>query len=44
MRIVDRPRFEWLSVMLDCACHFFHGETVKCFTDLAARFKLNNLH
>ena len=44
VRIVDRPRFGWRGVMLDCARHFFPAATVKRFIDLAARFKLNRFH
>lgn len=42
--IVDRPRFGWRGVMLDCARHFFRAATVKRFIDLASRFKLNRFH
>ena len=44
VRIVDRPRFAWRGVMLDCARHFFPAATVKRFIDLATRFKLNRFH
>ena len=43
-RIVDRPRFSWRGVHLDCARHFFPVETVIRFIELASFHKLNRFH
>ena len=38
------PRFEWRSVMLDVARHFFGPRDVERFVDLIARYRFNGLH
>lgn len=44
MRVVDRPRFAWRGMMLDCCRHFFPKEFVKRFIDWLALHKLNRFH
>jgi hexosaminidase len=43
-RILDRPRFEYRSVMLDVARHFWTADEVKAYIDALAQFKINHLH
>ena len=40
----DAPRYEWRSVMLDVARHFFGVDDVKRFVDVIARYGFNRLH
>ncbi|NYH78311.1 hexosaminidase [Actinopolyspora biskrensis] len=42
--IVDKPRFEHRSAMLDVARHFFEVEQVKSYIDQIAQYKINYLH
>jgi hexosaminidase len=43
-RVVDRPRFSWRGVHLDCSRHFFSVDTVIRFIELASLHKLNRFH
>jgi hexosaminidase len=43
-RIVDKPRFGWRGLMLDCARNFFRVEFIEKLLDLAALHKLNVFH
>ncbi|MGJ7908526.1 beta-N-acetylhexosaminidase [Actinopolyspora sp. H202] len=42
--IVDKPRFERRSAMLDVARHFFEVGQVKTYIDQLAQYKINYLH
>ncbi|SDQ35784.1 beta-N-acetylhexosaminidase [Actinopolyspora saharensis] len=42
--IVDKPRFEHRSAMLDVARHFFDVDQVKRYIDQIAQYKINYLH
>lgn len=42
--IVDKPRFEHRSAMLDVARHFFEVDQVKRYIDQIAQYKINYLH
>jgi len=43
LTIVDKPRFKWRGMLLDCCNHFYTFETVKKFIDLMAMYKMNTL-
>ena len=43
-KIWDRPRFEYRSMMLDVARHFFPPTSIKRLIDLLAIFQFNHLH
>ena len=43
-RVLDYPRFEYRSAMLDVARHFFSVEQVKRYIDLISLYKINHLH
>lgn len=42
--ILDRPRFSWRGMNLDCGRHFMEKEFVKRYIDLLAYHKMNVLH
>jgi len=42
--IVDRPRFSWRGVHLDCARHFLPVHTVLRLLDLSSLHKMNRFH
>ncbi|WP_019854484.1 beta-N-acetylhexosaminidase [Actinopolyspora mortivallis] len=42
--IVDKPRFEHRSAMLDVARHFFGVDQLKRYIDQIAQYKINYLH
>jgi hexosaminidase len=42
--ILDRPRFSWRGIHLDCARHFFPVDTVLRMIELASLHKLNRFH
>ncbi len=44
VEIVDRPRFRWRGLHLDCGRHFFDVDTVKRYVDLLSRHKMNSFH
>lgn len=44
IHIIDKPRFRWRGVHLDCARHFFPKEWIKKLLDVAASYKLNTFH
>jgi len=44
LTIVDRPRYRWRGMLLDCCRHFMEPETVKRCIDLLAYHKMNVLH
>lgn len=44
VRIVDKPRFSWRGMLLDCGRHFMDKEFVKRYIDLLAYHKMNVLH
>ncbi|PSQ24412.1 hypothetical protein BRD01_04050 [Halobacteriales archaeon QS_8_65_32] len=43
-RVLDYPRFEYRSAMLDVARHFFSVEQVKCYINLISLYKIYHLH
>lgn len=43
-RVVDRPRYPWRGLMLDCSRCFLHVDFLRRYIDLMARYKLNVLH
>ncbi len=43
-RIVDRPRFRWRGLNLDCVRHFMTKDFVKRYIDLLAYYKFNIFH
>ncbi len=44
LTIVDKPRFSWRGLNLDCCRHFMTKEFVKRYIDLLAYHKMNVLH
>ncbi len=44
LRILDRPRFAWRGMLLDCSRHFFPKEFVKRWIDILALHKMNVFH
>jgi len=44
LEIVDRPRFKWRGLLLDCCRHFMSKDFVKLYIDLLAYHKMNTLH
>ncbi len=44
VRIVDRPRFGWRGLMLDCSRTFLPIEFLRKYVDLCAFYKMNVLH
>ncbi len=44
VQIMDRPRYRWRGMLLDCGRHFMTKEFVKRYIDLLAYHKLNVLH
>ncbi len=44
VRIVDKPRFAWRGLNLDCCRHFMTKDFVKRYIDLLAYHKMNILH
>ena len=44
VKIIDKPRFEWRGLLLDCARHFMEKDFVKRYIDLLALYKMNVLH
>lgn len=44
VNIVDRPRYAWRGMLLDCGRHFMPKEFVKRYIDLLAYHKMNVLH
>jgi len=42
--IVDKPRFGWRGMLLDCGRHFMTKDFVKRYIDLLAYHKMNRLH
>ena len=38
-RIIDRPRYRWRGMMLDCCRHFMDKEFVKRYIDLLAAYE-----
>lgn len=42
--VVDKPRFEHRSAMLDVARHFFEVNQLKAYIDRIAQYKVNYLH
>ncbi len=43
-KIIDEPKFQFRSAMLDVARHFFTVDEVKKFIDLLAYYKYNTFH
>jgi hexosaminidase len=43
-RIVDRPRFTWRGLNLDCVRHFMTKDFIKRYIDLLAYYKFNVFH
>ncbi len=43
-KIIDQPKFQFRSAMLDVARHFFTVDEVKKYIDLLAYYKYNTLH
>jgi len=44
VRIVDKPRYQWRGMLLDCCRHFMTKDFVKRYIDLLAFHKMNVLH
>ncbi len=44
LRILDRPKYPWRGLMLDCSRHFMSPDFVKRTLDLMAYHKLNRFH
>lgn len=44
VNIVDKPRFRWRGMHLDCSRHFFPKEWIMKWLDVAASYKLNTFH
>ncbi len=44
LRVLDRPRYAWRGLMLDCSRHFMSADFVKRTIDVMAHHKLNRLH
>ncbi len=44
LKIVDKPRFAWRGLNLDCCRHFMTKDFVKRYIDLLAYHKMNVLH
>jgi hexosaminidase len=44
LTIVDKPRFPWRGMLLDCGRHFMTKDFVKRYIDLLAYHKMNTLH
>jgi len=44
IQIIDKPRFRWRGVHLDCSRHFFPKEWIMKLLDMAASYKLNIFH
>jgi hexosaminidase len=44
LAIVDKPRFSWRGMNLDCCRHFMEKDFVKRYIDLLAYHKMNVLH
>ena len=44
LRIEDKPRFAWRSMMLDCSRQFFSVEVLKKYIDTMALYKMNVFH
>ncbi|MBK6913333.1 MAG: family 20 glycosylhydrolase [Ignavibacteriales bacterium] len=42
--ILDKPKFPWRGMLLDCCRHFMDKEFVKRYIDLLAYHKMNVLH
>ena len=43
-RVVDKPRFEWRGLMLDCSRTFWSKDYIRRYIDLLAFHKMNKLH
>ncbi|MCX7974557.1 MAG: family 20 glycosylhydrolase [Candidatus Aminicenantes bacterium] len=44
LHVVDKPRFRWRGVHLDCSRHFFPKEWIKKLLETMAAYKLNTFH
>lgn len=44
VHILDKPRFIWRGMLLDCCRHFMTKDFVKRYIDLLAYHKMNRLH
>lgn len=44
VEIVDKPRFPWRGMLLDCGRHFMEKDFIKRYIDLLAYHKMNTLH
>lgn len=44
INILDKPKFPWRGMLLDCCRHFMDKEFVKRYIDLLAYHKMNVLH
>ena len=42
--IIDKPRFRWRGLNLDCGRHFMSKDFIKRYIDLLAYHKMNTLH
>lgn len=43
-KILDKPRFSWRGMELDCSRHFFTVAEVKELLDVLALYKINKMH
>lgn len=44
VEIIDKPKYSWRGMHLDCARHFFPKEFVKKYIDYLAMYKMNTFH
>jgi len=44
VKIIDKPRFAYRGMHLDCARHFFSVDEVKKYLDIMSLYKLNRFH
>lgn len=44
LHVIDKPRFRWRGIHLDCSRHFFPKEWIMKLMDVASSYKLNIFH
>lgn len=44
VEIIDKPKYAWRGMHLDCARHFFPKEFIKKYIDYLAMYKMNTFH
>ncbi len=43
-KIIDKPKFKWRGLNLDCARHFMSKDFIKRYIDIISYYKMNVLH